>query len=177
VTAVTGPQRAAAYPLHVEAGVARVGPVWVEIEAPASLTYQLISAIGQGPQRPGDGARVIARDGNDLTCEFSTPISMPLGRSRLVRTREAVRIVPPDTVLFRHLDGPLRGLSETITVRPLTERRTRVTYLGAYPVSGARAWLRVVIARPIIKRVVSEHFVKIKGQAEARAARSRVYAA
>ena len=161
----------------MEVGVARIGPISIEIEAPAPLVYQLICAMGQGPQRPGEGARVIERDGNDFTCEFSTPISLPVGGPRLVTTREAVRIVPPDTVLFRHLDGPLRGLSETITVLPLTERRTRVSYLGAYPMTGLRAWLRVVIARPIIRRVVRDHFVDIKGQAEARAARSRVYAA
>ena len=41
------------------ATVREVGPITIEIVAPAGLVYQMLSAIGQGAQRPGARADVI----------------------------------------------------------------------------------------------------------------------
>lgn len=39
--------------------------------------------------------------------EFATPVSLPLGITRVIRTREEIRLVPPDIIEFRHLAGPV----------------------------------------------------------------------
>jgi hypothetical protein len=82
-------------------GEAKVGPFSIQIEAPAQLVYEMMCAIGQGPQRPGDSATILERNGDALVSDFATTVPLPVGRPRIVRTREAVRLVPPDTLLFR----------------------------------------------------------------------------
>jgi len=153
-----------------------ITPVTHEIEAPSALVYELMSAIGQGAQAEHDGATVLSRDGNDLVCEFRTEIGLPIVGRRVLRTREAVRLVPPDAIAFRHLNGPVRGLTERIRVEPIDARRSRVTYDAVLPGTGWMDGLRFALARRSIKRAVAEHFADIAERAEARATRSRVHA-
>ena len=153
-----------------------VGPVSIEVDAPAALVYQMLCAIGQGSSRPGERVEVVSRDGDELVCEFWSLVPLPVGRARVAHTREAVRFVPPDTVAYRHLDGPVRGLEETITAHPVDERRTRLEYRAVHPGGGWLARLRARLARPLIERVVRDHFADLKDRAEVRARRSRVFA-
>jgi hypothetical protein len=153
-----------------------LGPITIEIAAPAALVFQMLSAIGQGPQRPGERAEVLARDGERLVCEFTTSVRLPLGRRRLVRTREAVRVCPPDRLEYEHLDGPVKGLRESITIAPLAERRSRLEYRASYRPGGRLADLGFrLFARAAIEHAIEEHFTDLRGRAEARAARSRLF--
>ncbi|MBF6605672.1 MAG: hypothetical protein IVW53_08850 [Chloroflexi bacterium] len=154
-----------------------VGPIVAEVSAPAALVFQMIGAIGQGPQRPGDRADVLARDGDSLICDFRTTVRLPLGRRRSVRTREAVRLVPPDRVEYEHLDGPVRGLRESITVESIEDHRSRLVYRGTYGSRGrlARAVFRL-LSKGTIERAMDEHFTDLRQRAEARAVRSRAFA-
>ena len=99
--------------------------------------------------------------------EFATPVSLPLGITRVIRTREEIRLVPPDIIEFRHLAGPVRGMAEVIVVEPLGASRCRVTYTGELPHSGPV--LRVayrLLARPAIERIVRMHLADLGRGAE-----------
>ncbi len=153
-----------------------IGPVSARIGAPSQLVYQMLSAIGQGDGRDGDRAEVLQRNGDELVCDFWTSVGLPIGADRLVRTRERVTLRPPDTVEFEHLDGPVRGLRETITVDHDPDGGTRMSYVGSYEPRGILDHLRAsLLARPVIRRVIRQHFDDVRQRAEARAARSRVF--
>ncbi len=153
-----------------------IGPVSARIGAPQPLVYQMLAAVGQGGGRSGERTDVLQRDGDELVCDFWTSVSLPVGTARLVRTRERVTLRPPDTVEFEHLDGPVRGLRETITVVPHPDGGTQVSYVGAYEPAGIIDRVRAsLIARPVIRMVVRQHFDDVRRRAEARAARSRVF--
>jgi hypothetical protein len=153
-----------------------IGPVSTRIAAPPALVYQMLSAIGQGHGRNGERTEVLQRAGDELVCDFWTRVSLPGGVDRLVRTRERVTLRPPDTILYEHLDGPVRGLRETICVSPDPDGGTRMTYEGSLEPDGFLDRLRVrLLARPVIGRVMRQHFDDVRERAEARAARSRVF--
>lgn len=154
-----------------------VGPITAEVEAPQALMFQMLAAIGQGAPQPGETATVLDRDGDALLCEFVTSVPLPLGLTKRIRTMEAVRIVPPDLIEFEHLDGPVRGLRETIVVEPLGPRRSRLVYRGTYPPPGRFAGYAFrLLSRRTIERAVAQHFHDLRGRAEQRAARSRLFA-
>ncbi len=156
----------------------KVGPIDAEIDAPAVLLFQMLGAIGQGAQRPGENAEILERDGDALVCDFWTVVSLPFGRTRSVRTREAVRLVPPDRIEYEHLDGPIRGLRESITVEPLGDRRSRLVYRGTYVSGGLIAGLAFrLLSRGAVERAVRDHFADLGQRAEARAGRSRLFRA
>jgi hypothetical protein len=153
-----------------------VGPVSARIAAPPQLVDQMLSASGPGDTGDGERAEVLERNGDELVCDFWTCVSLPVGADRLVRTRERVRLRPPDTVEYEHLDGPVRGLRETITVFPDPDGGSRMTYVGSYEPRGIIDHLRArLLARPVIQRVIRDHLDDVRRRAEARAARSRVF--
>ncbi|MES2209299.1 MAG: hypothetical protein V4515_03840 [Chloroflexota bacterium] len=153
-----------------------VGPIAAEVRAPAALIYQMLAAIGQGAKRPGERAEILQRDGNDLICDFWTTVPLPFGQSRRVQTRESVRLVPPDRIDYEHLNGPVRGLRESITVESVGPRRSRLTYRGTYPSVGRLAGFAFrVISRAAIERTMLDHFNDLRRRAEERAAESRLF--
>jgi hypothetical protein len=86
---------------------------------------------------------------------------------RVVRTREEIRLVPPASITFRHLAGPVRGMTESIVVAPLGGDRCRITYTGQLPRSGpARHVAYRLIARPAIERIVRTHLGDLAQRAE-----------
>ncbi len=154
----------------------RIGPVSCAVAAPAPLVYQMLSAIGQGPQRDGERSEILERDGDRLVCDFWTRVALPGGLVRVVRTRERVTLRPPDTVDYEHLDGRVRGLRETITATPGSDGGTLMTYWGTYEPRDALDALRAYfVVRPVIRRVMKQHFYDLGQRAEARALRSRVF--
>ncbi len=154
----------------------RIGPVSCAVAAPAALVYQMLSAIGQGPQTDGERSEVLERDGDVLVCDFWTRVTLPGGVDRLVRTRERVTLRPPAKVEYVHLDGPVRGLQESIALTAVADGRTRMTYSGIYQPRGPRDALRAyLVARPVIVRAMRRHFEDLRQRAEARAMRSRVF--
>ena len=152
-----------------------VGPIDADVEAPVGLVYQMLAAIGQGPATGGERSQIVEADGDRTVCDFWTLVPLPIGGSRLLRTREEVRLRPPDAVEFRHLDGALRDLHERITVRALADRRTRLTYAALYRPATVLHRIGFWLARRVIERTVAEHFASLRQRAEARASRSRVF--
>jgi hypothetical protein len=158
--------------------IVTLGPITARIAAPPPLVYQMLAAIGQVGAENGDRAEVLSRSRDELICDFWTTVSLPIGGDRLVRTRERVVLRPPDTVEYEHLDGPVRGLHETITVVADSDGHTLMTYAGSYAPRGFLDDLRVrLFGRPVIGRVIRDHFDDVRARAEARAARSRVFRA
>ncbi|MCI0346642.1 MAG: SRPBCC family protein [Chloroflexi bacterium] len=154
-----------------------LGPISARIAAPPQLVYQMLSAIGQGGGQDGERAEVLEQRDGELVCDFWTRVSLPGGVDRLVRTRERVTLRPPDSVGYEHLDGPLAGMTETISVAPDPNGGTRMTYAGSYEPRGILDQLRVrLLARPVIGRVIRQHFDDVRARAEARAVRSRIFA-
>ncbi len=154
-----------------------IGPVTVEIAAPPALVYQMLAAIGQGAQQDGERAEILERVEDEFVCDFWTRVSLPIGRDRLVRTRERVSLRPPDRVEYEHLDGPVRGLRESIVVELAQRGGSRLTYAGVYHPRGLVDRLRATaLARPAIHRAMDVHFADVRERAEARARRSRVFA-
>lgn len=161
-------------------GVAGItlGPIEVDIAAPAPLVFQMLGAIGQGARRPGEHAEIVERDGDTFVADFWTPVPLPFGRPRSVRTRETVRLVPPDRIEYVHIDGPVRGLRESITIQALEAGRSRLVYRGTYePGRIGSGVLFRSLARPSVERAVRDHFADLRERAEARASRSRVFRA
>lgn len=152
-----------------------VGPVSIDIAAPPALVFQMLAAIGQGAQTGGERAEILEQDGDEYVCDFWTRISIPVGRDRLVRTRERVTVQRPDRIHYEHLDGPVRGLQESIRVED-APGGSRITYRGIYRPRGLLERFRAAaIARPAIHRVMRGHFADVQTRAEARAARSRAF--
>lgn len=153
-----------------------VGPLSRAIAAPPELVYQMLSAIGQGSQRNGERSQVLERNGDELICDFWTPLRLPGGAEHVVRTRERVTLRPPDQLTYEHLDGPVRGLRESITVTAGPEGGCAITYAGTYVPRSRLDELRVrLLAVPAIKHVIAAHFDDFRRRAEDRAQRSRVF--
>jgi hypothetical protein len=153
------------------------GPVNIEIAAPPALVFQMLAAIGQGAQQDGERAEILEQRDGELICDFWTRVSLPVGRDRLVRTRERVWVRPPDRIDYEHLDGPVKGLQETIVVGAGATGGSNLTYTGRYHPRGLADHLRAtLLARPAIHRVMRAHFAELRERAEARASRSRVFA-
>ena len=154
-----------------------VGPVSEVIAAPPGLVFQMLAAIGQGAQQDGERAVIIEEVDGRLLCDFWTSVALPGGRTRLFRTRELVHVQPPDRIEYEHLDGFVKGLRESIVVEPTADGATRMTYAGVYRPGGIVDRLMArFLARPVIRRVMRDHFADVRVRAEARAARSRQFA-
>lgn len=153
-----------------------VGPVSSAVHAPAALVYQMLAAIGQGSPGNGERSEVLQRDGDELVCDFWTQVNLPGGVQRLVRTRERVTLRPPDRIDFEHLDGPVRGLRESIDLSAGADGSTTMTYLGEYQPRNLLDAVRAqLLVRPAVRRVMRQHFEDVRERAEDRAARSRVF--
>jgi len=154
----------------------QIGPISCTLSAPAPLVYQMLSAVGQGPQQDGEQAAVLERDGDELVCDFWTRVALPGGLARVVRTRELVKLRPPDAIEYEHLDGPVKGLRESISLTAAAGGRTRMTYAGTYePRDRLDAVRTYLVARPAIHRTMRQQFEDLRQRAESRAARSRVF--
>jgi hypothetical protein len=155
-------------------GALGIGPLAAIVEAPAELLYDMLTSIGS--RRPnGERSTIIERRDDALLCDFWTLVPLPLGRGWLVRTREEVRLGAPGTILYRHVEGPLRDLREEISVAPLAPRRARLQYRATYRPG---TWLQRIgfaFLRPLLERTMAAHFADLRERAEARAIRSRIY--
>jgi hypothetical protein len=145
----------------------QTGPIHAEIGAPAAVVYAMMTTFEAGADPEAAGDRVRLNDDGVVNREFATPVSLPFGVRRVVRTREEIRLVPPNAIDFRHLAGPVKGMAEVIVVESLGDDRCRVTYRGDLPRSGPV--LRVayrVLARPAIERIVRAHLADLAQRAE-----------
>ncbi len=150
-------------------------PQSVEIDAPRELVFQMLSSFRRG-RIAGDNSestRLISEDGNVKTVEFVTragPFSY--------RTLEEVTLHRPESIEFKHLEGPLDFSEEEFTLDETSDGGTLLTHSGSFiwkrfPFFG---WFGgVIYTRPMYHSVIRNHFVTVKEAAEARAARSHVF--
>jgi len=144
----------------------------VSIHARRELVFQLIAAVGQGPDAAH--ARVLERPAADrLIVEFTTRV---LGRT--VKTLEEVGLHPPDRISYRLLRGPLPDVEEEFRLEP-HEPGVVLSYSGTYQPN--RGWLRALfdqmVVPPLYRRAVRQSMEQIKRAAEERQRKSRVFPA
>ena len=156
-----------------------LGPVAIEVAAPPALVFQMLAAIGQGAQTDGERAEIVEERDGELICDFWTSISLPVGRDRLVRTRERVnvRTARPDRLRASRRPGRRPARVDHGRGHGPDGDGTTMTYTGTYHPEGLVDHVRAAfLARPTIERVMRTHFADVRDRAEARAGRSRVFA-
>ncbi len=142
----------------------------VSINAHRELVFQLISAVGQGPD--ARHARVVERPSSDRAIvEFTTPVF-----GRIVRTLEEVMFFSPDRITYRLLRGPLPGVHEEFRMEP-ADGGTVLSYSGSFRAHGP--WPRTLFDRVVVpwiyRRAVWKSMQDIKRAAEDRQRKSRVF--
>lgn len=75
----------------------RIGPISVEVGASATSVYTMMGTFKGGDEIDEHG-RDIHLGGDEHIREFTTVVSLLLGFNRRVRTREAIRLVPPNAI-------------------------------------------------------------------------------
>ncbi len=140
------------------------------IRARLELVFQLIAAVGQGPD--ARHARVQERPAPDrLIVEFTTRV---LGRT--VRTLEEVRLHPPDRITYRLLRGPLPEVEEEFRLEA-SDPGVILRYAGTYRPHDP--WPRALFDRLVVPRIyraaVCRSMEQIKRAAEERQSKSRVF--
>ena len=150
-------------------------PQSVTIDAPRELVFQMLTAFRRG-RVVGDNTestRLISEDGDTKIVEFNTKAG-PF----IYKTVEEVTLSKPDSIAFRHLEGPLDFSEEQFTLEETSDGSTLLTHTGSF------VWSRfpffgwfggVIYTRPMFHRVIRKHFAAIKTASEARAARSHVF--
>lgn len=142
----------------------------LEIAARPELVYQMIAAVGQGPDAAH--ARLIERPAADRAIvEFTTRV---LGRT--VRTVEEVGFHPPGRITYRLLKGPLPLVEEEFLIEPAGEK-TRLRYHGTF--TPHQPWWRAAFDRLVVPRIyrkaVWASMKQVKLAAEERQRKSRVF--
>ena len=140
------------------------------IDARPELVFQLIRAVGQGPD--AKHARVVERPAPDRAIvEFMT--SLPLWT---VRTLEEVVFIPPDRITYRLLRGPLPEVHEEFRLEA-ADGGTVLRYSGTF--RAHEPWPRTLVDRLVVPRLYRRAVLKtmqgIKRAAEDRQRRSRLF--
>ena len=151
----------------------RTGPIHADIDAAAAIVFTMMTTFEGDDHRAAVPAPAGSAAGVSIR-HFETPMPLPLGIKRVIRTREEIRVRPPDAIEFRHLTGPVRGMAEVILVQPLGDSRCRVTYTGELPPSGTL--LRMthrLLARPAVERIVRAHLADLARRVEGEGGRKR----
>ena len=150
-------------------------PQQIAIAAPPGLVWQLLAAVGRGhiPGSP-NRARILAQQGPQrLVIEFTSPN----GKRSLTTIEEVILDPARWQMRFRHLSGPLPGTRETFTLTadgPVTLLHYQGSYRPPFGLLGQLVAPRFIT--PVADRLVREHMVEVQEAAEARFARSHVYA-
>ncbi len=152
----------------------KLEPVETLMHADRRLTFQVLTAFGNGGAA-GGSSRVIEEDGpNRKLVEFQTPVRKG---GKKVKTREWVETFEPSEVRFHGVKGPLQLLEDRIT---LTEEDgcTRFRYESTIGICGW--WLGWLMSRfyakRIVERLMRDHVPEMKAMVEERAKRSKLFA-
>ncbi len=143
------------------------------VNAPREMVFQMLTAFGRG-RLPGskDKSRVIEQDGDRLIVEFTTDAIY-----KTYVTLEEVTLHSPDTITFKHLEGPLDSCDEVFTFEELPDGKTLWRHTGSFrlgwPVVGDAVGRNVT--KRWFERVMRKHMREMKEAIEARAARSHVF--
>lgn len=140
------------------------------INASPALVFQLIAAVGQGPDAAH--ARVLERPSPERAIvEFTTTV---FGRE--VRTLEEVGFHAPERITYRLIKGPLPAVDEEFLVQPNGDG-SLLRYRGTF--QPHRPWARTIFDRLVVPRIyrkaVWSSMLQIKQAAEARQRKSRVF--
>jgi hypothetical protein len=131
--------------------VRELDPITVVVAAPRVYVFQCLTAFGEPSPvwRRGRIPELLERRGAVLTVRFHTRI---LGRA--TTTVERVRLQPPHTIAYEHIEGPFSDLRESLELTAVDGNSTRLEYRGDIVV-GHRLFARLYerfIAAPLHQR-------------------------
>jgi len=142
----------------------------VVVAAPRVYVFQCLTAFGEPSPvwRAGRIPELLERRGSVLTVRFRTRL---LGRA--TTTVERVRLQPPHTISYEHIEGPFNDLRERIDLAAVDSGSTRLEYRGDIVV-GHRLLARLyerLIAAPLHHREMRRriHRWRVTIEAAARA--------
>ena len=151
------------------------------IQADRRLAFEVIAAF-RSRSNPVDSIRVIDRwdDENCLLAEFSTPVPLPFGKPRTLKTVEYVTFHEPSRIEFELAEpnGILHILQDRFILED-ADGWTRFRYESRFGLSGWMfGWLlgKLVISG-MFRRHMRTHVTALKETIEARAVRSRRFPA
>src|SRR3989442_13786134 len=153
----------------------RLKPVELHIHADRRLAFQVLTAFG-ARQEDGGSSTVLKDEGDRKLVEFHSVIPTRGGQQKTYRTLETVTLHEPDEIRFEGVEGPLDLLRDRFLLRDVAGC-TLFRYESTFGIKGGLGgWLRgQLIVRPVLRRFMREHSLKLKKTIEDRAKRSRVY--
>ena len=153
----------------------RLKPVELHIHADRRLAFQVLTAFG-ARQDDGGSSTVLKDEGDRKLVEFHSVIPTRRGKQKAYRTVEAVTLCEPDEIRFEGVEGPLDLLKDRFVLQDVAGC-TLFRYESTFGLRGGLAgWLRgQLVIRPVLRRFMREHSLKLKKTIEDRAKRSRVY--
>lgn len=153
----------------------RLKPVELHIHADRRLAFQVLTAFG-ARQEDGGSSTVLKDEGDRKLVEFHSVIPTHGGKQKTFRTVEMVTLHEPDEIRFEGVEGPLDLLKDRFLLHDVAGC-TLFRYESTFGIKGGLGgWLRgQLIVRPVLRRFMREHSLKLKKTIEDRAKRSRVY--
>ncbi len=153
----------------------RLKPVELHIHADRRLAFQVLTAFG-ARQEDGSSSTVLKEEGERKLVEFHSIIPTPGAPQKMYRTVEWVMLHEPDEIRFEGIEGPLDLLKDRFLLQDV-DGCTFFRYESTFGVSGGlTGWLRGrLLVRPVLRRFMRTHSLKLKKTIEDRARRSRVY--
>lgn len=153
----------------------RLKPVELHIHADRRLAFQVLTAFG-ARQEDGGASIVLKDEGDRKLVEFHSVIPTRGRREAIYRTVERVALHEPDEIRFEGVEGPLDLLEDRFLLQNVAGC-TLFRYESTFGIRGGLVgWLRGQLAvRPILRRFMQKHSLKLKKTIEDRAKRSRLY--
>jgi hypothetical protein len=153
----------------------RLASVELHMHADRRLAFQVLTAFG-ARQEDGSSSTVLRDEGNRKLVEFRSLIPTPRDTQKIYRTIEWVILHEPDEIRFEGVEGPLDLLRDCFLLRDVSGC-TLFRYESTVGLKGGLAgWLRgQFLVRPVLRRFMREHSLKLKETIEARARQSRIY--
>jgi hypothetical protein len=135
--------------------VRQVRPIATVVRAPRVFVFRSLTAFGEPSPcwERGLEPELLEVDGTTLTVRFRT---RALGRT--VSTLERVRLRPPERITYENIKGALMDFREQISLEPIDERSTRLSFCAEVGVTGsiASGLLERAVAAPLFRRSAVE---------------------
>ena len=153
----------------------RLKPVELHIHADRRLAFQVLTAFG-ARQEDGGSSTVLKDEGDRKLVEFHSVIPTFGNQQKTYRTVEKVTLHEPDEIRFEGVEGPLDLLRDRFLLRDV-DGCTLFRYESTFGIrGGVGGWLRgQFLVRPILRRFMRDHSLKLRRTIEDRARKSRVY--
>lgn len=157
-----------------------VPPEEILIQADRRLSYEVVTAFRSPNAKPNPSIRVLERrdSTNQVVAEFSTPVWLPFGKSRVLKTVELVTFLEPGRVEFELVEpnGLLRLLEDRFVLDDI-DGWTRFRYESRFGIGGwIFGWiLGKLVFEAMFRKHMRQHLEELREMIEARARRSRKY--